>query len=267
MAVRATAGVLRDVVYAERPGYRPLSLDLHLPAAAASGPAPPVVVLVHGGGWRQGSRRTFVPGRTEAETFGRLTARGWAVVAVDYRLSGEATFPAPLDDVRDALRWVRDVGGPEHGLDAARTALWGESAGGHLAALAALAGDPVVRAVVDWYGPSDLTVLPQEPEPGGGPTREEALLGGPVAAAPAAARAASPAHQVRAGAPPFLLAHGTADSFVPYGQSELFAARLRAAGVQVELQTVPGAEHMWRGVDDLDTVFAPALDFLDRHAR
>ncbi|MEL7974816.1 alpha/beta hydrolase [Isoptericola sp. F-RaC21] len=254
--------VLRDIVYATRPGFRPLSLDLHLPAD----PHPPVVVFVHGGGWRQGSRRVFCPGRGDDETFGRITGRGWAVVAADYRLSGEAVFPAALDDVRAAVRWVRETGAAEHGLDADRTVLWGESAGGHLAALAALVpsdGGPAVRAVVDWYGPSDLTTLPQGPEPDGGPTREAALLGGPVGADRERALAASPAHHVHAGAPPFLLAHGVADSAVPFAQSEAFAARLRAAGVDVELHAVPGAGHLWRGVDDLGTVVDPALRFIE----
>ena len=80
------AHVRRDLVYAEHPGYRPLSLDLHLPDA----PHPPVVLFLHGGGWRSGSRRTFVPGLAEPDGFERITAEGWAVAAVDYRLSGEA---------------------------------------------------------------------------------------------------------------------------------------------------------------------------------
>jgi acetyl esterase/lipase len=252
------ARVHHDVIYAETVGFRPLSLDLHLPDVDA----PPVVVFVHGGGWRVGSRRTFCPGFDSAESFGRIVGAGWAVASVDYRLSGEAVFPAPLDDVLAALQWVRGAGAAEYGLDASRLALWGESAGGHLAALAGLT-DPGVRAVVSWYGPADLLTLPQPPEEAAA-TREAGLLGGPISELPELARAASPAHRVHGGAPPFLLAHGTDDAFVPVGQSIAFADSLRDAGVDVELHIVPGADHLWRGLSDPAEVFDPALEFLHR---
>ena len=99
--------VLRDVVFAERTGFRPLSLDLHLPAG--TGEAVPVVLFLHGGGWRLGSRRTFVPRLAEAESFGRITAAGFAVASADYRLSGEARFPAQVEDVLAVHPRVRDV--------------------------------------------------------------------------------------------------------------------------------------------------------------
>jgi acetyl esterase/lipase len=261
--------VLRDIVFAERVGFRPLSLDLHLPEAAA--PAP-VVLFLHGGGWRLGSRRTFVPHRSAEETFGRITAAGFAVAAADYRLSGEARFPAQVDDVLAAVAWLREHGG-RHGLDAARPVLWGESSGAHLAALAAFAASGVA-GVVDWYGPADLTVLgrqlhPDDPDafdrdPG---TREAGLLGGPVAERQEEAREASPAHQAQPDAPPFLILHGEADHLVPFAQSAALAESLERQGVPVELVPVPGASHFWRGVDDLGPLFDRSLAFAERVTR
>lgn len=251
--------VVRDAVFAEPQGYRPLSADIYLPATSH----PPVIVFVHGGGWRQGSRRTFCPGLSAEASFGRLTARGWAVVSIDYRLSGEAVFPAQLQDVSAAIEWVQHDGVAEYGLDAERLALWGESAGGHLAALAALQPDSGVRAVVDWYGPSDLLTLPQPDDVA--LSREAGLLGGAVTALPDLARAASPVHAVHSVAPPFLLAHGLADQAVPSSQSVAFADALNAAGARVSLQLVDGADHLWRGLANVDVVFDPALEFLDRH--
>lgn len=258
------AHVERDLVFAEPPGFRPLTLDLHLPAREH----PPVIVFVHGGGWFRGSRRMFCPGRTDAETFGRLTREGWAVAAIDYRLSGEARFPAPLADVEAAIGWVTGAGAASFGLDSTRLALWGESAGGHLAALAATAVGTPVRAVVDWYGPSDLATIPKATAEAGQratPSREEMLIGGLLAEYPELTMAASPAHAVHAGVPPFFLAHGTADTMVPSEQSVVLRDALWSAGAHVELQLVPGADHMWRGLDDFETVMSPALRFLDEH--
>ncbi|WP_181028477.1 alpha/beta hydrolase [Pseudoclavibacter sp. RFBA6] len=261
----ARGRVQRDIVFSEPPGFRPLTLDLHLP----DGGQPPVIVFVHGGGWFRGSRRVFTPGRTEEETFGRLTRAGWAVASVDYRLSGEATFPAPLADVEAAVAWVLEEGATTFGLDSSRLALWGESAGGHLAALAASAPGTPVRAVVDWYGPSDLAAIPKQPTPPtqrgdvASPSREEMLIGGPLTEHRELTRAASPALVVHAGMPPFLLAHGTADGMVPSEQSVRLRDALESVGAHVELQLVAGADHMWRGLDDLDVVMGPALRFLD----
>ncbi|HET6824545.1 MAG TPA: alpha/beta hydrolase [Amnibacterium sp.] len=261
-----TAAVVRDVVYAELPGFRPLTLDLHLPDARPA----PVVVFVHGGGWRLGSRRTFTPGLSEAESFGRITAAGFAVAAVDHRLSGEAVFPAPVDDVVAAVRWLR-AHGPERGVDAARAVLWGESSGAHLAALAAIREPDGVAGVVDWYGPADLTRLGRDLFPADPDrfdrdprTREAGLLGGPVGERRDLAAAASPARQVRPGLPPFLVAHGEADDLMPIAQSEALVAALTAHGVPAEFIRVPSAGHFWRGAADVGSLFAAALAFASR---
>ncbi|MEL5991100.1 alpha/beta hydrolase fold domain-containing protein [Microbacterium phosphatis] len=251
---------LRDVPFSVVPGFRPLALDVLSPEGA--GPHP-VVVFVHGGGWRVGDRRTFVPTFPAARGFDLIRAAGFAVVSIDYRLTGEAVFPAQLDDVRAALAWVR-AHGPEHGLDATRMVLWGESAGGHLSALAGLDRQRGVRGVVDWYGPSDLIAFPAPGPDDERPTREESLVGGPIPEHTDLARAASPARRAHAEAPPFHIAHGDADDLVPPAQSEALHEALRAQGVESTLTLVPGAGHMWRGVADPAAVMDPALAFARR---
>ncbi len=252
------ARVLRDVVFAEYPGFRPVMLDLHLPAEGAS-PAP-VVLQLHGGGWRAGSRTAFTPLVPAERSFGRITASGLAVVAADYRLSGEATFPAQVDDAERALDWITEHGG-EHGLDAARVVLWGGSAGGTLAALLAFRHPSRVRGVIDWYGVSDL--LEMAARDAEAPTREDLWLGAPVASIPEVAIAASPARGVAPGSPPFFLAHGLDDTDVPPAQSELLASALHDAGVDAELHLIPHAGHFWRDAtgEVTDQLFDQAIDF------
>ena len=128
--MRAPARQVPDLVYGEVLGYRPLELDLYLPQTDGSAP---VIVYLHGGGWRRGSRREPLP-VLGADFYDRLTTQGFAVAAIDYRLSGEARFPAPLEDVRAAFGWVRDHASA-YGLDADRVFGWGDSAGGHLVEL------------------------------------------------------------------------------------------------------------------------------------
>jgi acetyl esterase/lipase len=268
----ADGSMRRAVPYAVRPGFRPLQLDLYQPA----GDAPhPVVLFLHGGGWRLGSRGTFCPTwrHWRADPFARIMAAGFAVASAEYRLSGEAVFPAQLDDVTDALRWIC-ARADELGVDTDRVVVWGESAGGHLAALLGLAATRArpgaVAGVVDWYGPSDLTTLAEQARPDAvarsdaADSREALLIGAPAAEEPELARAASPVSYVHASAPPFHIAHGTADRFVPVAQSEELAEALRRAGVPVELDLIDGADHMWQGATDPERILARALAFAKR---
>ena len=253
---------LSGVPYAAIPGVRPLELDLYLPAEP--GPAP-VVVFLHGGGWRLGSRHSAGPAFPGPAAFEAVAAAGIAVASVDYRLSGEAVWPAQLHDGKAAVRWLR-ARADELGLDPTRVAAWGESAGGHLAELLALTGDDValegevgvsgpssaVDAVVAWYAPSDLgavaTDIGADPlDPG---SREAQLLGAPVSTVPDRAAHASPVTYVSSAAPPVLLLHGRDDTAVACVQSERLAAALHAAGTDVDLHTYPGADHMWHGSPD-----------------
>lgn len=247
--------VERGIPFATYPGFRPVELDLHLPSSMGR---VPVVLELHGGGWRLGTRAVFTPLVSEERSFGRIVDAGFAVVAADYRLSGEARFPAQVDDVLAALDWIATR--PE--LDASRVVLWGGSAGGTLAALAAMRRPKAVRGVVDWYGPSALHAMPRAEEP----SREDLWLGAPVPSVPELAAAASPARQVLPGLPPFHLAHGTDDTDVPAAQSELLAAALRGVGVDVELHLEPGAGHFWKGAtpEATDALFDRAIDFARR---
>ncbi|SIT83625.1 alpha/beta hydrolase [Microbacterium sp. RU33B] len=251
-----------EIDYVQWEEFRPLSLDLRAPDVDGA----PVVVFLHGGGWLRGSRKVFTPGLSDAQSFDRIVAAGFAVASCEYRLSGEARFPAQLDDVETAIEWLARHGG-EYGVDASRLVLWGVSAGATLAALAGLGRDDV-RGVVDWFGPADLFAMADHPM-GDAPedTREARWLGGPAASVPALARAASPALQVHAAAPPFHIAHGTADEHVPFAQSAALAAALHTVGADVELLAVEGGRHFWQGLDDTDLVFDPALRFVDRVTR
>jgi acetyl esterase/lipase len=262
--------VHHGVPYAALPGSRPLELDLYLPPAA-SGPVP-LVVFVHGGGWALGSRRTVAPPYLDQypSPFERIAAGGIAVASIDYRLSGEAIWPAPLHDAKAAVRWLR-ARAADLGIDPTNIAAWGESAGGHLAALLGLTGPELegevgtvgpssaVSAVVSWYTPTNLGTIAEGI--GADPmaySREAQLVGARLPTVPERVAQASPVSHVRRGAPPFLLLHGRADAAVPFSQSEELRDALEGAGNQVELVGYDGAGHQWLGSP------AAAADALDR---
>jgi acetyl esterase/lipase len=243
--------VRRDLVYDSVDG-RKLHLDLYLPG---SGPAP-LCLWLHGGGWVRGARTVRA-----AERLLPVARAGVAIAAVEYRLSGEATFPAQLDDARSAVRWLRRNAG-DLGLAADRVGVWGGSAGGHLAALLALCpderdgelGDSSVQAAVCWFPITDLTMrhtdVPEGPPPAfltgppPSPSNEARLLGvESVPRAVDAARAASPVTHVHPGAPPFLLMHGDRDGFIPSAHSRALHRALLAQGVDASLLLLAGANH------------------------
>jgi acetyl esterase/lipase len=269
-----------DVIVAEPEGYRPLLLDLFRPVAATA--AAPVVLWIHGGAWRFGTHKREAPALAPARIGERLLAAGYALARVSYRLSAEATFPAQLHDAKAAIRWLRHHS-TELGLDPDRFAVWGESAGGHLAALAALTGDrtdlagtggilgvsDAVQAGIVWYGPSNLLTMaaqnhPQSTLDHDAPDAPESLLvGGPVQQRPAESAAASPVTYASPDAPPLLLVHGDDDRVVPDGQSRELHERLIEVGAQVELEIVPDADHCFVGAD-LDALVTDGIDFLRR---
>ncbi len=274
---------VRDVVYLERPGFRPLALDLHLPPRSESDAAAPLVVFVHGGGWQQGSRRDFGPEILDA--FERIAAAGFAVASVDYRLSAEAVFPAQVDDVVAAIGWLR-ARAPQFRIAADRVVLWGESAGATIASLTALellGTDAPPRGVVHWYGPTDLIdharLLGRTTDP---ECAEARWLGATAGERPDLAAAASPALRVRAELvgvdpvradsrdaaaaplPPFLIVNGTADTAVPHSQAESFAKAIDSAGGEVELVLVDGAGHRFEGDVDRDALLEQAIAFAGR---
>ncbi|WP_395727037.1 alpha/beta hydrolase fold domain-containing protein [Nakamurella sp.] len=268
------ARIFTGISYAVISGYRPLQLDVWVPPAAVP---PPLVVWIHGGAWLLGDRRYLPETLRPNQLFDALLAAGLAVATVDYRHTREAPFPAQLHDVKAALRYVR-AHAAELGVDAARVGVWGESAGGHLAALLALtaqrpdlegdvgapgrAGD--VAAVVDWYGVADPDAMGRLPADAatamGMPDHPPDLL--LAGAAPATRADAAPLRQVHPGAPPFLLMHGTADRLVPFADSEALLGALRAAGVPAELIPVEGADHIFAGYPDIDALVARSVRFL-----
>ena len=221
-------------------------------------------MFLHGGGWLRGSRKVFTPGISDAQSFDRIVAAGFAVASCEYRLSGEARFPAQLDDVDAALAWLH-AHGAEHGVDASRIVLWGVSAGATLAALTGLCAATTCAA--SWTGSAPPTCSRWPSTTWASRRTRRARRGGsalPAAELPDAARAASPTLQVHAGAPPFHISHGTADEHVPFAQSEALAAALRAVGADVEFHPVPGGRHFWQGLDDTAPVFDRAIDFVRR---
>ena len=207
------------------------TLDLFLPASAKP---LPLVVWIHGGAWKAGSK-DFCPGIF-------LTGHGFALASLNYRLSQEAIFPAQLDDCRAALRFLR-ANAQKYHLDADHIGVWGGSAGGHLVALLGTTGGDShkVQCVVDWYGPTDLT--PDGPAHGNKIDVITQLLGGTVQEKPALARQASPLYQVSSNSAPFLIVQGDADHTVNPEHSQRLHAALQKAGVESTLNILPGAGH------------------------
>jgi acetyl esterase/lipase len=235
--------VERDLAYVAN-GHERQKLDIYLPERASG--SYPLVVWVHGGGWRGGSK--------DQCPAASLATRGYVVASVGYRLSQHATFPAQIEDCKAAIRWLRAHAQKYH-IDPERVGVWGASAGGHLVALLGTSGgvkelegslghpdqSSRVQAVVDWFGPADLlkmTAMRKDPKSAVG-----LLLGGSVEENPDKARKASPVTYVTPDDPPFLIMHGDADKLVPLEQSEVLADALKKAGVEVTFIVHKGAGH------------------------
>jgi len=271
-AIRFANGavMLPDIPYEVIPGFRPMRLDLYLPKGSAKRGPLPLVMWIHGGAFEFGDPRTEMSWSDWPGVLADLSARGYAVAAVSYRLSGEAKFPAQTDDLREALRFLGKQAG-RWNLDTRRSFVWGGSAGGHLVLMFGLAPAPadalyVIRGIVDWYGPVDFVGRYQ---PGSNSPEARLLNCANAICSPDALRAASPIALVRPGVPPLLAMHGTADSLVPLSESERITARMKEVGAEAELVPVAGLEHGFWGGDkqQLDTILARTFAFFDRHSR
>lgn len=251
----------RDLVYAAMDGFRPLTLDLYEAPAKAKVAPRPVILFVHGGDWVTGDARHLAGFPDFPSTLAALAAKGYVVASVNYRLSGEAHFPAAVQDVKSALRWLRGRAA-DYTIDPTRMMAWGAGAGGQIAAMVGtscgvnalepaadakskttLASD-CVQGVVDWYGPADLaswdTGGAHPPEPGA-PTRLGAYLGcEPADCAPGLVRAASPHSYISSLTPPFLIQHGSADTNVPPEQAQKLNDALRDQHVPADILIYPG---------------------------
>jgi acetyl esterase/lipase len=285
---------LPDLVVTGAASPRPLTLDLYLPPGPAATPRP-LVVYIHGGLWTEGSKRTSGAFANWPLALATLAARGFVVASIDYRRADEATFPAQIHDVKQALRWLRGKAG-QYGIDRSRVLVWGADAGGQLAALAAVscgaAGldsqatgarpNPVIgasqrppppvdesacaQAAVMWYGVADLTRLGDMPQ-------ANAFLGCTPAACGPQRRLASPASYIERDVPPFLIIHGMEDLVVPASQAARMNAQLRAHNGSVELVLLPGVGYGFVGATP-DATRAASLrawqrtvDFIERMLR
>ncbi len=224
-----------------RAGDVSLRLDLYRPKGLAR--PVPVLVFVHGGSWRSGKRSDYLPYLID------YAEKGYVTVSISYRLMQDAIFPAAISDVLCALTWIR-AHAAEYMIDPDRIALIGGSAGAHLAMLAAYAPDETwsecdddrphseIRAVVDFYGPSDFTTDFARSHP-----TIESFLGTTYRDDPALYEWASPITHVTPDDPPTLIFHGTIDETVPVNQSDLLARRLDEAGVAYEYHRLAGWPH------------------------
>lgn len=259
-------------------------LDIYLPDEG-DGPFP-VIVSIHGGAF-MGCDKADLQVTPMLEGL----KRGYAVVAINYRLSGEAKFPALVYDAKAAVRWIR-ANAPAYGFDPTRIAAWGGSAGGYQATMLGVSagiseledldlGNPDqpsdVQAVVDWFGPTDFLkmdeqlgvsgLLPPEGQRHNDvDSPESLLLGQRITEIPRRVQSANPETYVRPNAPPFLIQHGTHDPVVPVQQSVQLAAKLRQAigEDKVRLELLQNAGHADPAFETAENV-SKVLGFLDKH--
>lgn len=257
-------------------------LDIYLPDDG-EGPFP-VVLNIHGGGWKGGDK-------AYRQVLSMLEGlkRGYAVVAINYRLSGEAIWPAQIYDCKAAIRWVRANAG-QYRLNPDKIAAWGGSAGGHLSAMVGTSGDVKeledlsqgnpeqsgrVQAVVDWYGPTDFLIMDEHLKASGvtkpmahstPDSPESKLLGKNIEDAPELVKEANPCTYISTEDPPFLIQHGIEDNLVPYQGSVLLARKLGPVlGYEkVSLELFPDTRHggpAFGSEENLERVYR----FLDKH--
>lgn len=245
--------VTRDVVYTPKVWPEALKADIYQPSGAGAKPA---VLLIHGGGWAAPDRREQMASIAE-----RVAERGYVVVNATYRFAPEYRYPAPVNDLREALKWMR-ANAAQYQIDPTEIAAMGYSAGGHLAALLGVLDGPAdvrVQAVVDGAGPTDLRkyqggkLVPQ-------------FLGGTQSQVPQQFVDASPVTHVSPDDPPVFLYHGTWDTLVPDHHSRDFKTALDAAGVHTEWFKIIGRGHITAFFSDGAAIDA-ALEFLDRTLR
>ncbi|WP_134682681.1 alpha/beta hydrolase [Brevibacillus migulae] len=207
----------------------------------------PLIIYLQGCGWGWSEQDifAFIPQLSE------FAKNGFVVASVQYRLTSEAIFPAQLEDVKDAIHFLK-TNASNYNIDPNKVGLWGDSSGAHLALLAGLealgaGGNPCdVQAVVDWFGPTELLSMSKYPsvfDHDSPHSPESKLVGGAIQENKSRAKEASPIEYVRPGAPPILIMHGDADDVVPYEQSVEFFRALREAGNDASMYRIKGAGH------------------------
>lgn len=275
-----TTPTYQDIAYANASPAQ--KLDLYVP----SGHGPhPLIVNVHGGAFMLGDKSDV--GKQPA--IAQIVAHGYAVASINYRLSGEAIFPAQIHDVKTAVRWLR-AHGDAYNLHTHVLGAWGDSAGGHLVSLlgascgaVALEGADLgwadqsscVQAVVDWYGPIDFLTMDKQfagtdcaqdhDEPD---SPESRLIGAPIQLRPDLVYPTNPINYISPNAPPYLIQHGTRDCLIPPQQSQQLynALRIAIGEDKVTLTLLDGAGH--GGPEFLDSAnMQRVLAFFDQYIR
>lgn len=245
-------------------------LDIYLPPNAKG--KVPLVIWVHGGGWLSNDKYSDMG--YMKETVAAIINQGYALASIDYRFSTQATFPAQMLDCNAAVSYLYDHGN-EFGFDTDRFALMGFSAGGHLASMMGLSinqqedeffvpgtsRDFKFKAVVDFYGPADLTLFPGATD---AKSPEGLLIGAAPLDRPDLAKMASPVNFVDEKDPPFLIIHGEKDDLVSPRQSHLLNSWLKVKGVPTDMILVPGAPHFGT-MFDAPEIRNRVMEFLKAH--
>lgn len=250
--IPADVEVLRDVVFGTG-GGRDLNMHIVLPKERSSKPAP-AFVWIHGGGWMGGTKEGGLG------AVGPFVRKGFVGATIEYRLSGEAPFPAQIEDCKCAIRYLR-AHADKYNIDPERIAVGGSSAGGHLVALLGTSGgvqelegtggwpeqSSSVQAVLDLYGPTDfqlfVTTAGYESHNKDGSPESRLLGGGAVLPQTEALQRVNPITYIDKDDPPFLIIHGSKDATVPPNQSQVLHAALQKAGVPSQLHIIDGAGH------------------------
>jgi acetyl esterase/lipase len=257
--------VQKDVVYGQVDGES-LKLDLYQ-TPAAGGALRPGIVFIHGGGWSGGDKSEFAAMAKE------MAERGYVAVSVNYRLAPKYKFPANVEDVQRAARWLR-VNGNLFKVDPMRIAAMGSSAGGHLASMLGVleakngslpdqAASSRVNCVVDYYGRMDLTL---EPTSASFHDYRTDYIGKTKADALELYREASPIFHIDKQTCPFLIVQGARDGQVEPVQSQDMLAALDKAGIEVSLVLLGGQGHGFNGAGARQA-WTAAKEFLDRHLK
>lgn len=245
---------IKDIAYGQE--SRAQKCDVLKSKEGTAGPAP-LVLFIHGGGWKSGDKAPFPP------LLKTLAEQGFVCATVNYRLSGEAKFPAAVEDCKRALRFLR-ANSHTYGLDPKRVGVWGTSAGGHLAALLGTSGgqgsfaatgphtneSDRVQAVCDFFGPTDFQKMkghPSKIDHMGERSPEAEFLGGAVESVPDVVRRANPLTYIGPNTPPFLIMHGNQDEVVPMNQSQILFEALQKNAVSSRLIVVTNGGHGFSG--------------------
>lgn len=265
----------KDIVF-KTVGDREIKLNLYLPDEK-SAKKRSLLIWVHGGAWRRGSKDYIVDKNPLLLT--SMIREGYALASVDYRLSGEASFPDPVADVHDAINFLHD-NADKYNIDVDNIVLMGRSSGGHLAALVGAVSphNPIefyttqpkykVPAVVSFFGPTDILKLSDKRKGkggGGGKRSPEAMfLGADPKQEPELAKRASPTHYINADSPAFILLHGDQDKRVPHSQSVMLKALLDQHGVDNKLFIEEGVGHSAR-IFDSEKYVPEVIEFVKKH--